>query len=105
MEKITELLELIKQNPGLPIVPMVDSEIVADDGYNRWLGSWGQAHIDEYLIGADHLHFKEDDDIEDVLSDVIGYKNYEAMTDEQAKEAYDALEWVRAIIVNIDLPD
>lgn len=38
---ISDLLELIKAHPELPIVPMVDSEIVCDDGYARWKGAWG----------------------------------------------------------------
>ena len=41
-EYINGLLELVKQNPDLPILPMVDSEIVGDDGYCRWMGSWGE---------------------------------------------------------------
>lgn len=36
---IADLLELIKAHPELPIVPMVDSEIVCDDGYARWKGA------------------------------------------------------------------
>ena len=36
-EKINELLELIKANPDLPILPMVDHEIVAED-YGRLRG-------------------------------------------------------------------
>ena len=31
-ENLKELFELIKKRPDLPIVAMVDSEIVADDG-------------------------------------------------------------------------
>ena len=31
-----ELFKLMQETPGLPIVPMVDSEIVCNDGYNRW---------------------------------------------------------------------
>lgn len=30
-ERLDELFKLIKENPDLPILPMVDSEIVADD--------------------------------------------------------------------------
>ena len=31
-KNIADLLELIKAHPELPIVPMVDSEIVCDEG-------------------------------------------------------------------------
>ena len=40
-ENIGKLLDLIKQNPELPILPMVDSEIVADDYCAYWAASWG----------------------------------------------------------------
>ncbi len=37
-EKTKELLKLIEENPDLPIVPMVDAEVIGDDsGY--WLGN------------------------------------------------------------------
>ena len=32
-EKFTELLKLIKENPDLPVLPMVDGEICAGDDY------------------------------------------------------------------------
>lgn len=34
---ITDLLELVKSRPDLPIVPMVDSEIVCDDGFAAYI--------------------------------------------------------------------
>ena len=46
--KTRKLFELIRDNPDLPILPFVDSEIVADDGYNRWIGSFGSSGIIEY---------------------------------------------------------
>ena len=103
-KKINELLRLIAENPFLPIVPMVDSEIVADDGCNRWLGAWGSAAIDEYLVSEERIYFRDNDDLETVLTDVIGCDAYEAMSDEEATVAHQALPWIKAIIVNIDLP-
>ena len=38
-ENITSLLELMKENPDLPIVPVVSGEIAGDDcGY--WMADW-----------------------------------------------------------------
>lgn len=99
------LFKLISENPNLTIVPMVDSEIVADDGYNRWLGSWGRAYIGEYIVGKESIIFKDDNDIEETVSQMIGWDAYEAMSDEEANIAYAELPWIKAIIVNIDLPD
>ena len=100
-----ELFKLIQENPDLPIVPMVDYEIIAED-YGRWLGTWGSSYIGEYLIGEERIYFRDEDDASEVdrvceewLDDA-----YETMSDKEAKEAYIALPWIKAIIVDIDLP-
>lgn len=106
-ENREEIFRLMQENPELPIVPMVDYEIVADDS-GRWLGSWGSSYIGEYLIGEEQVHFREDDDpseVDKVLSERYGDDYYTDMTDEQEAEAYAGLPWVKAIIVNIDLPE
>jgi hypothetical protein len=106
-ENREELFRLMQENPELPIVPMVDYEIVADDS-GRWLGSWGSSYIGEYLIGEEQVHFREDDDpseVDKVLSERYGDDYYTDMTDEQEAEAYAGLPWIKAIIVNIDLPE
>lgn len=106
-QKSEELFALIKENPDLPIVPMVDSEIIADEGYVRWIASWGISYIDEYYLTDQYMHFKDIDDrseVEAVLTEEFGYDVFNAMSDEEAKEAYDNLEWIKAIIVNIDVP-
>lgn len=99
-----ELFKLMQENPELPVVPMVDSNIAPDDGYARWTGSWGSASIDEYFTHGERVFFRSDDDTDDVLGYVLNAEEYEEMTDEEAEAVYDALPWVKAIIVNIDTP-
>ena len=105
---IEELIRLIQENPELPIVPMVEGRIVAEEGsYDRWLGEWGRAHIGEYFVGDEIVHFKSEDDWDDIetaITDISDYDTFEAMSDEEAKAAYNALPWIKAIIVNIDIP-
>lgn len=104
-----ELFHLMAENPELPVVPMVDSEIVADDDYNRWRGSWGASDVEEYIIGEELIYFRDDSDlyeVDKVLEEMLHKEIYETIeTDAEAQEAYAALPWVKAIIVNIDLPD
>lgn len=104
-----ELFRLMQESPELPVVPMVDSEIVADNDYNYWMGSWGNSRVEEYVLGNERLHFREDDDwanIERTLTDgFLSYDDFEIMPDEEAKSEYAALPWIKAIIVNIDLPE
>lgn len=112
MNKTDELFKLIKDNPGLPIVPMVESEIVADDCGSYWLGSWGTSKVTEYYCGRERVHFK-DDDMEDVLSDMDGCMYgmtedgrdiYDDLTDDDWQEIWEALPWIKAIVVYINTP-
>ncbi len=107
-EKVAELLGLIKKNPDLPIVPMVDSEVVGDDSYGRWMGSWGSSYVGEYIVGKEQIHYRDDEDwdeIESLLSEDYGYNVWAEMDDETAKRIYMEMPWIKAIIVAIDLPD
>lgn len=106
-ERLEELFRLIKENPDLPILPMVDSEIVADDGYARWTASWGSAYVGEYIIGNERVYFKDEDEdeAETVLNDCIGGEDFYAVPEAEVERIYNELPWIKAIIVNIDLPE
>lgn len=102
-----ELFKLIQEHPDLPIVPMVDYEIIGDD-CGRWIGSWGSCYIGEYIKGKEQVYFKEEDDpseVERVICDVMGYDAYGDMSEEEADRAYEELPWIKAVVVDIDLPE
>lgn len=40
-ERVSNLLQLIKENPELKIVPMVDNEVCCGDDFSYWMGRWG----------------------------------------------------------------
>lgn len=110
-----ELLKLVQENPELPIVPMVNSEIVADDGYNWWLGSFGHSVVDSYACveyyGDDRFFTKDEQDlIEEYFAEKIIYEDEnEELSDEEvekrAHEQAESLPWKKAIIVYIYLPE
>lgn len=104
-ERLAELFRLIKENPELPILPMVDSEIVADDFYARWSASWGSAEITDYIIGNERVYFKDEDDQETVLNDCTDGVDYWEAPENIVEREYNNLPWIRAIVVNIDLPE
>lgn len=109
-ENTKKLLELIQENPSLPIVPMVDAEIVAGDDFGRWMGAWGCARVDEYLIPPqdyEPMIFKSDDDVFDTLEKCLPEAEFDALpeSESECRPVYDALPWIKAIIVDIDLPD
>jgi len=107
-EKVRRLLELIKENPDLPIVPMVDADIVSGDDFGMWMGAWGNARVDSYIIDMrDMVRFKSDDDVFDVLERCLSQEEFEALpeADSECRPAYDALPWKEAIIVDIVMPE
>lgn len=121
-------LKLIKKNPTLPIIPLVDNEIVGED-YGYWLGSFGSASVGEYAIYDDRYftdreEFKERyyENNDEGLCEKFNYKPWvcdaSAYTKEQIetneeneKRLEEYLEkaadeyFTKAIIVYINLPD
>ena len=107
-ENRTELFRLMQENPELPVVPMVDGEIVGYDGALYWLGEWGRAEIDEYFVSekAERVFTKSIDDVFDVLERHLSDDEFDALpeSEDECRPYYDALPWVKAIIVYINLP-
>ena len=100
-----ELFRLMKENPDLPVVPMVDGEICGDDsGY--WMAGWGESRVDEFLIceRAERTAFKSDGDVFDVLEDYLSWEEFENLPENESacRPTYDALPWRKAIIVYIE---
>ena len=68
-EKLMQLLELMRANPELPVIPCVDGDVVSGDEYYCWLGSWGESAVQEFVIGSERTYYREDDisEMNDVL--------------------------------------
>ena len=103
-----ELFRLMRENPDLPVVPMVDAEIFGDDiGY--WCGAWGHASVDEYLICKryDYIAFKSWDDVFDVLEKYLSDEEFEKLPEDKSecRKVYESLPWTKAIIVYITTAD
>lgn len=103
-----ELIRLIQENPELPVAPMVNGELVGDDcGY--WLGTLGTAVIDEYFLPnhSDQIMYKSDDNVFEALNAHLTEEEFETLpeTEAECRPYYDALPWIKAIIVYIDAPD
>lgn len=102
---LAQLLDLMKENPHLPVVPMVRSEIVCDDCFAYWMGSWGDARVDRYLLTDNRILFKGDDDPYEALLHIMDPDKLDRMTMKEIDAAYDALPWKKAIIVYIETPE
>lgn len=88
---VRKLADLIRDNPMLEVIPMIEYEVVAGDDFYRWAGSIGESSIKEYLYDSKR-------------EEAIVYKA--KLSEEQIKQyEEDGYEWCEAIFVNIDLPD
>lgn len=107
-ERMQELLKLIEENPELPIIPLVQEDIVADGDYMFWMAAWGRAEVKKYWLGETQIHFYEPDDgrcVEEVIDDPATTDqefDFDNPTDEQALAVYEAKPWAKAIFVNIE---
>ena len=102
---LAQLLKLMAENPHLPVVPMVNEEVVGDDSWANWMGSWGHSELDQYMVHNGRIYFKDDDDPFDVLERIGYHRRVDDMTDEEIDAAYEALPWKKAIIVYINTPE
>ena len=111
-DKIEDFIKLVQENPDLPIIPMVDLDVVGDGSCQTWLGGWGHSEVSAYYLGKERIHFK-DEDQEGVLADMVGCKQYctpdgrdiTEISDAEWDELYKSIPWTDAIIVYITTPD
>lgn len=103
--KLAHLLDLIKQNPHLPIIPMVNQEVVSEDSWAYWMGSWGSASVDRYYNGEERIYFYDERDMEDLLVEVKGWDWLDTSSEEEDLNVYRSLPWKKAIIVYIETPE
>lgn len=105
-ENVNALLQLIKENPDLPIVPMVATECVCDDSYRYWMAEWSRAVVTKYWCSDERIY--QYDDFDELVEDWIdnNYENYEGLSDDEltklAEDKVNDYEWVDAIIVYIE---
>lgn len=132
-ENIQKLITLAADHPELPIIAMVDGEVVGDDSYSRWVGYFGSVELGEFVLYNDRFiddreEFKEQfyDYNDDELCKKFGYEpcinEYSFKTGHYTQEQYNENEengkklekyldevaekaFEKVIIVNIDTPN
>nr|DAU89339.1 MAG TPA: hypothetical protein [Caudoviricetes sp.] len=99
------LIELIKNNPNLPLYAYVDYEIVGGDcGY--WMGEFGKAKIKEYATvepyGWNDMNIVYKDEQEDYIEYLLD--NNDDMSEEDATRITNNLPYKKAIFVYVETP-
>lgn len=87
-----ELKKLIAEHPDLPIVVIVNAEVVADDDYNWWYAPDVSFSLGELLDCDQDVNdmkvYTDRDDFEEDLRDVMSnQEEYENATDEEFDKA------------------
>lgn len=130
-DNIKKFLELINENPELPIVCMVDSDIIGGD-YGRWMAQIGWSEVSEFASYNERFYTDREEFTEDyynsndvILDERFGYnplmsspdaqKQYTKADIEANKEAEARLDkyldevaeraFTKAVLVYIDTPD
>lgn len=101
-----ELFRLMRENPDLPVIPMVDTDVVGGDEFGCWMAAFGKAEIREFAIdewyGDGIVRYRDDYGAEENLIESIAEVKYDGTDEdyEKAKKEAESL-WTKAIIVYI----
>ena len=85
---------------------MVNYEIVADDCTLYWMGSWGKARVDSYILRNDRVWYLSDGK-EEIFENLFEFP-VDLPTEQEEKfmeDAVSSLPWIKAIMVKIELPN
>lgn len=107
--RTNEFINLVKENPDMPIIPMVDAEVVGGDDYGCWMGCFGYSRVEDVYLGSERLHIKDDEDEEEVLCDLAECKYCRTpdgkdiydLPEEEWDALYKSIPWIKAIVVYI----
>jgi hypothetical protein len=106
-EKIEKMLELIKNNPNLRIIPQVNTECVPSDDWGWWISDWGDLCIDYITTrdGDERVYIKSMD-YDELIDEYYDNCDNVAASDEeaynQAKKKVDGLIWEEVILLEIN---
>ena len=116
--KATEkLLTLAAQNPELPMMALVYSDVVADYDFNTWWGDIFDVSIEDVWgdPDGDGKTWTKDEAMGDLpyffeqCATPISYAEVETMSDEDADKAMEkwanSLPWKKYIVLHVDTPD
>ena len=105
-----ELIQLINDNPDLPIFAWVNGEVCEDDGC-YWLGKFDKASIREYAVldfsyGWYDTNWVFKDETEDLEDYLLNTTEYLELSDSEANKKLEdflsSLEYKKAIFVFVD---
>lgn len=114
-KNVKKLLKLAAENPSLPIVAMVQYEVVADDSFSYWLGEIDAVDVEELWVSDGRTWTREDAEyeclsiVDDYAPDDVVAKierlPEEKLREQAAMEWINGLPWAKCIVIFIGTPD
>ena len=92
---IKKLVELSEKHPDLPIITLVDTEVVADCGHTFWLSRIYDVNIDKYYVSEEFVYLYSISEYDDIF--------YDDVSAEEADKIFEELPWIEAIVVRVGL--
>ena len=100
-----ELRKLIIANPDLPVIFMVNSDVVIDDFYANWLASISRVEVGKYCCYKTRYYDDRNDLEEEYFVDHEDeLKHLENNEIDMIIKERTSSWWKRAIIVYVDVP-
>lgn len=103
MKSKDNLRDLIIENPNLEVIPFISEDASCCD-YLYTVGSIGHSRIDEYVqdpYNEEHFLMKSQD-FDDFSDNYCNHYEHPNVPDKTIEEAYDKLDWEKAIFVWIE---
>lgn len=114
-----ELLKLAEENPELPIIAEVDSEVVADEGCMSWFGEVTESCVEYVWTGKTPSGMRRTWTLDEALEENYFFVKENAPEllkeklkklgpadfDEVSSRWINSLPWEKCIIAYVDTPD
>lgn len=101
-KKTKKFIDLIKENPMLPVVPFINYEVCADDDSTYRMGNFGDCSVEEYAT-YDGRYYTDKDELKEQY-----FNNnedlFEGLSESEIEKLLEKKTghwWVKAIIVYI----
>ena len=106
-DNVKALVQLMREHPDLPVIPVVGQDIVADCT-GEWVAHFGKAEVKKMCIYGEKVIFREEKNAIKTVEALELEGLTEGRTREESIEKLtgylDELDWLEAIIVHIETP-
>ena len=107
-KEVNTLIRLMKENPTLRVLPMVNTEVVGSDDYSWWTGVFGRVELDECWSDEERVYIRSSDEeelVEMALEGIESSEEFVNFSEEQreamAEDEVNKLGWEKIIALSI----